>query len=253
MVSAGAVIAIAERELGVTEDPRGSNSGARVRRYQAATHLAGTGWPWCAAFVEWVWEQAGLRDTAADPSTWWFWKRAEARGEIGPPRPGGAIIWPGTHTGLVVAVDRAAGVVHTIEGNTNDQVARRVRSMEGAVFATPTGLDAGPVEVPLYWLEDVGAEIRVLGPWRLLAWAQRALDGLAPATRAQAAIVRPGTGGYAIRVGRRVYGPWRAQRARDDARGVLEYRLGRRLRPYRTAAPAPPLQGGPAEALGRTT
>lgn len=58
-MSAAAILAdIAETQLGVVEEPRGSNSGPRILEYQRATDLAGTGWPWCAAFVCWVIAQA---------------------------------------------------------------------------------------------------------------------------------------------------------------------------------------------------
>src|SRR3990167_6032936 len=50
---------IAIGELGVKEHPAGSNSGPRVREYQASTSLGGTGWPWCMAFVCWAYKQAG--------------------------------------------------------------------------------------------------------------------------------------------------------------------------------------------------
>lgn len=43
---------------GVRETPYGSNSGPKVREYQAATTLGGTGWPWCAALVAWSWYKA---------------------------------------------------------------------------------------------------------------------------------------------------------------------------------------------------
>jgi hypothetical protein len=251
-VSAGLVVAAAERELGTREIPWGSNSGPRVQLYQASTHLRGTGWPWCAAWVEYVWERAGLTDHPADPSTWIMYQRAKARGELGAPRPGGAILWPGTHTGLVVAVDLARAVVHTIEGNTSDQVARRVRAVKGAVFVNPRDLSDGPVTVPLYWLEDPGARVDVYGPWRLRSWAERKLASLEPDTRRMASIVEPGTGGYAIRVGRRLYGPWRHLEAAKDAQAVLERRLGRGLRRYRTERPAPELEPASAEELGRT-
>lgn len=46
-------VAYALSQNGVTESPAGSNSGTKVREYQATTTLGGTGWPWCAAFVSW--------------------------------------------------------------------------------------------------------------------------------------------------------------------------------------------------------
>lgn len=48
------LIAIAAKEVGVREIPKNSNSGPRVRQYQNATNLGGSGWPYCAAFVCWV-------------------------------------------------------------------------------------------------------------------------------------------------------------------------------------------------------
>lgn len=55
------VLMAARGEIGVCEDPPGSNSGRRVRQYQDASSLSGsTGWPWCAAFAgAWCHAQAG--------------------------------------------------------------------------------------------------------------------------------------------------------------------------------------------------
>lgn len=49
-------------EVGVRETPRNSNRGKRVQQYQAATWLEGTGWPWCAAFICWL-----FKETLAHP------------------------------------------------------------------------------------------------------------------------------------------------------------------------------------------
>lgn len=47
-------------QLGVSEMPPDSNSGRKVQQYQDATSLAGTtGWPWCAAFVNWCYMKVG--------------------------------------------------------------------------------------------------------------------------------------------------------------------------------------------------
>lgn len=50
---------IAKGEIGVKEQPPGSNSGKRVREYQASTSLGGTGWPWCGAYTNWCYARAG--------------------------------------------------------------------------------------------------------------------------------------------------------------------------------------------------
>lgn len=47
------------KEVGVKEVPADSNSGPRVMEYQSATSLGGTGWPWCAAFVNWCYREVG--------------------------------------------------------------------------------------------------------------------------------------------------------------------------------------------------
>ena len=49
----------AQGEVGVKESPAGSNSGPRVREYQAASAIGGTGWPWCGAFTNWCYARAG--------------------------------------------------------------------------------------------------------------------------------------------------------------------------------------------------
>ena len=154
------VVQIARAELGVSEEPSGDNTGPRVREYQAATILEGTGWPWCAAFVEWCWEQAGLDDHPANPSTYWFCRRAAERGELSrTPRVGGAIIWCGTHVGLVVGL--GDGVVYTVEGNSGDRVGAHTRAIAGAQFIGPAGL--GDVSEPprVYWIYDPGARFTV--------------------------------------------------------------------------------------------
>lgn len=57
------LIEIASREIGVVEVPRNSNKGERVREYQRATDLEGTGWAYCAAFVCWCIRE-WLKDSA---------------------------------------------------------------------------------------------------------------------------------------------------------------------------------------------
>lgn len=240
------IIEIATGELGVREEPPGSNRGP-VEKYQEGWGL-GTGWPWCGGFVAWVWRQAGVDTDLAHPATAVMCQRAEAQGRLGPPRPGAAIIWCGTHTGVVTHV--GDGVVHTIEGNSGDMVTRRVRATTAARFIIPPGLDAEPPKPAAYWLEDPAAQPRLVGPWRRERTRDRNLTRLNPAVRATATPVTTGTGRYGIRIGpRRRYGPWATALARDGAQAVLEGRLGRRLRPYRTGIAV----AGAAEDLGKTT
>ena len=89
MTTSRDLIGIAEQEVGVREQPPGSNTGPRVRAFQAVTELGGTGWPWCAAFIEWCLERAGMDTTWCSPSTAVMWQRAQKRGlVVAAPSPG---------------------------------------------------------------------------------------------------------------------------------------------------------------------
>lgn len=126
-----AMVAIAQREVGVTESPPGSNDAPRIADYRSAVPGASVG-PWCAYFVSWVARQAGvpLGDTGGgfgyvpDVRAWaqraGRWTEASA----GVPRPGDLIVWSG-HIGMVEGV-RPDGSIQTIEGNSSDRVSRRV-------------------------------------------------------------------------------------------------------------------------------
>lgn len=51
MTIAQRIIAVAEAELGVTEQPPGSNRGQRVEHYQSFDWLTGGGYAWCVSFA----------------------------------------------------------------------------------------------------------------------------------------------------------------------------------------------------------
>ena len=245
-------VEVATREVGVAEDPPGSNRGPRVQTYQAATTLAGTGWPWCAAFVQWVWTQAGVETDCCSASTEAMWLMGRAKGWLSDtPLPGCAILWRGVHTGIVVAV--SDGVVETVEGNSGDQVARRTRAIgHGETYLIPPSIRSTAGQVGrVYWLEDTGARPRLVGPWRTKAWAEARLRRIRPGLQPRLQATTKGR--WVILTGpRRRYGPWATPQQRDRAAAVLEKRLGHPLRPYSTPTLAGPV-GGAAEAIGKTT
>ena len=245
-------VEVATREVGVAEDPPGSNRGPRVQTYQAATTLAGTGWPWCAAFVQWVWTQAGVETDCCSASTEAMWLMGRAKGWLSDtPLPGCAILWRGVHTGIVVAV--SDGVVETVEGNSGDQVARRTRAIgQGETYLIPPSIRSTAGQVGrVYWLEDTGARPRLVGPWRTRAWAEARLRRIRPGLQPRLQATTKGR--WVILTGpRRRYGPWATPQQRDRAAAVLEKRLGHPLRPYSTPTLAGPV-GGAAEAIGKTT
>lgn len=129
-------LAFAQAEVGVGEQPPGSNDAPRIAEYRSATAGSGIG-PWCAYFVSWAARQAGAPLGEAGQgfgsvSSVWGW--AERTGRALPagstPQAGDLIVWGGRHIGIVESVE-ADGRIHTIEGNSSNAVTRRVHDPSG--------------------------------------------------------------------------------------------------------------------------
>ena len=127
-----AVLNLVRGELGVTEEPPGSNESARIARYRQATAGAPGPGPWCAYFVSWAAREAGvpLGDSGqgfgrVDDVYAWAQQAGKAipNGPGARPQPGDLIVWD-EHIGVVESV-AADGSVTTIEGNSSHMVARR--------------------------------------------------------------------------------------------------------------------------------
>jgi hypothetical protein len=135
--SAGArIVAIAESQLGQTEQPPGSNESPAIAQYRTATEGAIPGAPWCAYFASWVARQAGEPLGAqgqgiGDVSDVWSWAQSTGRAiPNGPgvvPKPGDLIVFGGEHVGIVRGI-LPNGQIATIEGNYENKVAANVRS-----------------------------------------------------------------------------------------------------------------------------
>jgi hypothetical protein len=122
--SGSAIVRVARSQLGVTESPIGSN----CTRYGPCEE-------WCALFVAWVWQHAGIEmagGTApfAYSGSFYGWVK-EHGGRVLPagatPSPGDAVLygWGPTaseHVGIVESV--LGGEITTIDGNFDDRVAR---------------------------------------------------------------------------------------------------------------------------------
>lgn len=136
---------IALTQEGVSEQPKNSNSGPEVNAYLASIGL-GKGYAWCMAFVYWCVKQAATELRVKNPlvktgGVLRQWNETTCRKIPKTARgvkPGDVFIMEfskGTgHTGIVVKV--TGSIVHTIEGNTNDdgsregyEVARRERPL----------------------------------------------------------------------------------------------------------------------------
>jgi len=137
------IAAIATAELGVAEEPAGSNNGARIAEYRTATTGSGVG-PWCAYFTSWVAGRAGV-PIGPDGSglgyvptvrTW-----AEETGRYipagsGPAQVGDLVLFDRggdgvlDHIGVVTGVS-PDGSIQTVEGNSSDKVSARSYGPDG--------------------------------------------------------------------------------------------------------------------------
>jgi len=131
---AGELVKLARSQIGVREVPMDSNRGERVEDYQAATWYAGTGWPWCAAFICWLFREAGAPDSwrPKTPGAWDFenWARKQpSRVTLYKPashcqiKPGDVLVYTFSHIGLADGQE-IDGHVATIEGNTDEAGSR---------------------------------------------------------------------------------------------------------------------------------
>jgi CHAP domain len=131
-------LAAAQAEVGVAEQPPGSNDGPRIAEYRTATAGSGVG-PWCAYFLSWCASQAGapigeVGQGFGSVEAVYAWAQRTGRAiPAGPgvaPSPGDLIVWGGRHIGIVESVD-PDGSIHTIEGNSSNAVSRRTYGPDG--------------------------------------------------------------------------------------------------------------------------
>jgi lysozyme family protein/peptidoglycan hydrolase-like protein with peptidoglycan-binding domain len=136
-----AVIDVASGEVGVREQPLGSNRGPRVDEYIRNCGLDPTAdsYPWCMCFVFFCYTQAALRTGVANivpknPSVHGAWNASQGKSGVTVVTTAAAqsdpsLVKPGMvffidtghshgHCGIVVA--NLNGLLETIEGNTND-------------------------------------------------------------------------------------------------------------------------------------
>jgi hypothetical protein len=132
----GRIVAIAETQLGQTEQPPGSNESPAIAQYRSATEGAVPGAPWCAYFASWVAREAGVPlgqggQGLGAVSDIWSWAQSTGRAiPNGPgvtPKPGDLIVFGDEHVGIVRAV-LPSGQIETIEGNYENKVAANIRS-----------------------------------------------------------------------------------------------------------------------------
>ncbi len=130
------IVAIAESQIGQTEQPPGSNESPAIAMYRTAAAGAAPGAPWCAYFASWVAREAGTplgTNGEGMGSVGQIWSWAENSGRAIPngpgvtPQSGDLIVFGGEHVGIVKEV-LPNGEIQTIEGNYENKVALNVRS-----------------------------------------------------------------------------------------------------------------------------
>ena len=116
------VLKVAAGELGITESPANSNNVKYNTWFygRAVRDTANTKYPWCMAFVQWCFDQAGCRlpHITASCSNLLSWYRTyQPERVVQDPKPRDIIIYNFGHTGIVEST--TAGTVTAIEGNTS--------------------------------------------------------------------------------------------------------------------------------------
>ncbi len=145
MVTGYDIVRKARTHSGVGESPPGSNRGPFVQKCQAASWLSGTGFAWCACYVDEICEECGVPLTGANSAgahdlanrhrVNWVTDKTKWR-------PGMVVDYNegSGHTGILTDVSRVhEGVVTSIDGNWSDAVTEHEMSVSliRAVWAIP--------------------------------------------------------------------------------------------------------------------
>lgn len=173
MTNGAKVIRVAETQLGVSENPWGSNRGP-VEKYQRPWGSWMVSQPWCGAFTDWCYKQAGVDDSGLNnPGTWAICAAADRMGGLAPKNneapPGSLLIRCGTHVELVVR-DRRNGLIDTIGGNVGHMVKRVVRSKGDWRIIVPPAIaeDANKPAITYrlsYGFDDLDVRPTLYGGW----------------------------------------------------------------------------------------
>lgn len=129
MTLAQKTLEIAIAQIGVEEIPKNTNSGPEVEIYLRSVGLT-KGYSWCMAFIYWCTQKAALQIASKNPlkKTGGVLDQYNSRPLLvkNLPQPGDVFILDlgkGLgHTGIVEKV--VGNIIHTIEGNTNDNGSR---------------------------------------------------------------------------------------------------------------------------------
>ena len=125
METANQLLTIARKQLGICENPPGSNN-VRYNTWYYGREVMGSAYPWCMVFVQWVFAQAGVKLPVRTASCGALMNAAKAAGcwVTAGFKPGDVVIYdfPGgaatDHCGIVETELPDYGV-QAVEGNTS--------------------------------------------------------------------------------------------------------------------------------------
>lgn len=132
------IAALASAELGVAEQPPGSNDAPRIAEYRTATAGAAAGQPWCAYFTSWVAAKAGVPIGPDGQGLGYVptvkqWAEQTGRwvpAGAGSPQVGDLVVFDRggdgvlDHIGVVTGAS-PDGSIQTVEGNSSNAVSAR--------------------------------------------------------------------------------------------------------------------------------
>lgn len=151
MATVNDILKIAKAEIGVKESPANSNN-VKYNTWYYGKSVNGSAYPWCAAFVSWVFSQVDstLIKKSASCMEIGNWFKSNNQWKTNNPQPGDVVFfkfntnsrWT-NHIGLVESVN-VDGSINTIEGNTSDSsddnggsVMRRTRKSNIVGYGIP--------------------------------------------------------------------------------------------------------------------
>ncbi len=117
------VVRVGLAEVGVQEQPLGSNRGRRIYHYMSFTWLRPGSWPWCVAFGQRTWSIAGLKCPwrGAGAYAALAWAKAAGWYSRTPVKGAWAVFNIGAgHLAVVVKWTRTH--LYTVDGNASDRV-----------------------------------------------------------------------------------------------------------------------------------
>ena len=146
-MTANEILQKAINEIGTYESPANSNN-VKYNTWFYGKPVKGSSYPWCAAFISWLFKDTNLckRSASCLDILNWFEKRGQL---VKTPKPGDLIFFKyntnNRRTNHIGIVERVEGkVIYTIEGNTsltsNDNggmVLRRKRVTNIVAYARP--------------------------------------------------------------------------------------------------------------------